>query len=93
MTEIAFLLLAAYLVWYAIQHLRNEHAAYGGFLNRPYEDSDAIEQDAEYTEYPEYEQPQPQRQPTPGKSISSGSLDDQPAEVIAEAARKAFGSN
>jgi hypothetical protein len=90
MTEIAFLLLAAYLVWYAIQHLRNEHAAYGGFLNRPYDDSDGEDRDSEYTEY---EQPQPQHQPTPGRSASYGSLDDQPAEVIAEAARKAFGSN
>jgi hypothetical protein len=88
MTEIAFLLLAAYLVWYAIQHLRNEYAAYGGFLNRPYDDLDAEDQDADYAEYE-----QAQSQPTPSRSMSYGSLDDQPAEVIAEAARKAFGSN
>lgn len=81
MAEIAFLSLAAYLVWYGIRHLRNEHSANGGFLTHPYGHP------ANGETFPDAaEQPAPTRQPA-----SVGSLDDQPAEVIAEAARKAFG--
>lgn len=94
MAEIAFLTLAAYLVWYAIQHLRNEHAAYGGFLNRPYgdpEDTDADFKYREYDETTEFEEPAKANVPVGRKPASYGSLDDQPADVIAEVARRAFG--
>lgn len=82
MAEIAFLSLAAYLIWYAIRHLRNEHAAHGGFLTHPYGHPANGEMDEEETS-------SHAPQPTPA---ASGSLDDQPAHVIAEAARKAFGN-
>lgn len=79
MAELFFLSFAAYMVWYAIKHLRAEHRENGGFLTHPY----GHPANGETATEPTSERPRPSQQ-------RSGSLDDQPAHVIAEVARKAF---